>query len=96
MKNKLRFIMPRLVGITVVAGFIALIVATVFKLLLGITILAGAVAIIVRSFGKCREQLAQHPLGPMARFGNSSVWDATVQPVSGYSTAKGTSIVPID
>ena len=96
MKNKFHFIMPRLVGATVVAGLAALIIATVFKLLLGVTILAGAVAIIARSFRKGREQLAQCPSGPMTHFGNSSGWDATVQPVSGYSTNRSTSIVPID
>lgn len=96
MKNKFRFIMPRLVGATVVAGLAALVIVTVFKLLLGVTILAGAIAIIARSFSKGHEQLAQYPQGALPDFSNGSAWGGKIQPVTGYSTTKGTSIVPID
>lgn len=96
MKNKLRFIMPRLIGATIVAGVFALVIATVFKLLLGLTVITAAIAMIARSLGKSREQLAQYPQGAIADFGNGSAWNPTIQPVGGYSTSKGTSIVPID
>lgn len=96
MKNKLRFIMPRLIGATIVAGVFALVIATVFKLLLGLTVITAAIAMIARSLGKSREQLAQYPQGAMADFGNGSAWNRTIQPVGGYSTSSGTSIVPID
>ncbi|HSU51563.1 MAG TPA: hypothetical protein VLJ41_13255, partial [Segetibacter sp.] len=81
---------------TIVAGVFALVIATVFKLLLAITVIAGAVAMIARSFGRSREQLAQYPQGAMADVGNGSAWNRPIQPVGGYSTSRGTSIVPID
>lgn len=101
MKNKFRFIMPRLVGATVAAGLAALVITTVFKLLLGLTILAGAITLIARSISR-RHQLGQYRqdampgLGDRNVFGNSSVWANPVQSVTGYATQKETSIVPIN
>ena len=101
MKNKLRFIMPRLIGATAVAGIAALVITTLFKLLLGLTLLAGGIAIIARSIGRGRRQLGQYRqdempgLGNRNVFGSSSVWAGTVQPVNRCATQKGTSIVPI-
>ncbi len=102
MKNKLRFIMPRLIGATVAAGLAALVITTVFKLLLGLTLVAGTITLIARSFGKRRIQLGQYGqdampgLGNRNAFGNSSVWASPIQPVNGYANQKGTSIVPIN
>lgn len=102
MKNKIRFIMPRLIGATVVTGLAALVVTTLFKLLLGVTLLAGAITLIARSFGRHRKQSglygqdAMPGLGNRSAFGNSSIWASPVQPVTGYAIQKGTSIVPIN
>lgn len=41
MKNKLRFVWPRLMAITVIAGLATLIIGTIFKLLLCATVLLG-------------------------------------------------------
>ena len=102
MKNKLRFIMPRLAGATVVTGLAALVITTLFKLLLCLTLLAGGIALLARSFGRRRQQLGQYEhdampgLGNRNAFDNSRQWNSPIQPVNGYATQKGTSIVPID
>lgn len=102
MKNKLRFIMPRLIGATVIVGLAAFIIGTVFKLLLGITVLAGLITLAARAFGKRQKFLEQYGQNAMPGFGN---WNAfgtrgaannPIQPVNGYATQKGTSIVPIN
>lgn len=41
MKNKLRFILPRLIVLTAIAGLATLIIGTIFKLLLFGTVLFG-------------------------------------------------------
>lgn len=102
MKNKIRFIMPRLAGATVIAGLAALVITTVFKLLLGLTLLAGAVTLIARSIGKRWELSSRYGNGTVPgfskwnAFGNSNAGINPIQPVTGYATPKGTSIVPID
>lgn len=102
MKNKLRFIMPRLIGATVAAGLAALVIATVFKLLLGLTLLAGVTTLIARSLGRRRLQLGQYGQETMPglsnrnAFDNSSVWASTVKPANDYAAKQGSSIVPID
>lgn len=102
MKNKLRFIMPRLAAATVVAGLAALVITTLFKLLLGFTFLAGGVTLFTRAFAGRRQHSRQYDqgvipdLGNRNTFGNSKAWAGPVQPINAYATQKGTSIVPID
>lgn len=52
MKNKIRFILPRLIGLTVLAGLLALVIGLIFKLLLVGTLLAGAGMFIASRFKK--------------------------------------------
>jgi len=49
MKKRIGFIMPRLVGATLIAGVATLVVTTLFKLLLGLTLVAGVVTLVIRS-----------------------------------------------
>jgi len=102
MKNKLRFIMPRLAGATIAAGLAALVITALFKLLLSLTLLAGAITVIARAIGRRQRLSGQYGQNAMPgfskwnAFGNSSAGAAPIQPVSGYATPKGTSIVPIN
>jgi len=102
MKNKIGFIMPRLIGATVIAGVAALVVTTLFKLLLGLSLLAGAATLVIRSIGKQRNRLLQYGQGEMpafanrGSFGNSSAAANSIHPVAGFATQKQTIIVPID
>lgn len=102
MKNKLRFIMPRLAGATAAAGMAALVIITLFKLLLSLTLLAGAITLTARSFARRQKQsglYGQHTIpnfGNWKEFGNSSAGASSIQPVAGYATQQGTSIVPIN
>lgn len=102
MKNKLRFIMPRLAGATAAAGFAALIITTVFKLLLGLTLLAGIATLIARSISKRRRVSGQYGHDAISgfdkwnAFGNSSEGVHPIQSVTGYATRERTSIVPVN
>ncbi|MBS1738469.1 MAG: hypothetical protein JSS98_17955 [Bacteroidetes bacterium] len=102
MKNKIRFIMPRLIGATVIIGVAAFVITVLFKLLLGLSLLAGVVLLGIRLMGKKgRRQLQHHPRMMPAfvnpgTFGKSSATTGAVHPVAGFARAKETSIVPID
>ncbi|SEJ38324.1 hypothetical protein SAMN04487995_4377 [Dyadobacter koreensis] len=55
MKNKARFIFPRLIGATIIVGLAALIITTLFKLLLGMVFVAGAVMLVKRLLFESRQ-----------------------------------------
>jgi hypothetical protein len=59
MKNKMQFMLPKIIGITIIAGVVTFIAATIFKLLLAGTVLIGTVALIRKFAGKKRKQLSQ-------------------------------------
>ena len=103
MKKKMSFIMPRLIGATLVAGLAAFIVTTLFKLLLGVTLLAGAITLVARKVGSSRRKwMARYGQQPMPGFANRNAfandnpWANNIQPIKNYATQKGTSIVPIN
>jgi len=102
MKNKFGFIMPRLIGATVIVGVAALVVTTLFKLLLGLSLLAGAVTLAIRSIGKQSSRLLQYEQGKMTafanpgNFGNTSTTSNPIKPVEGFASQKSTTIVPIN
>jgi hypothetical protein len=102
MKNKIGFIMPRLIGATIIAGVATLIVTTVFKLLLGLCLLAGATTLIIRLFNKQSKRLLHYgqgempPFEPWTNFGNSNPVAHSIRPVAGFARRKETTIIPID
>jgi len=57
--NKIKFILPRLLGVTVLAGIATLILATVFKLLFAGLLLTGIAAVIMKLAGKKRENIGR-------------------------------------
>lgn len=102
MKNKMLFIMPRLVGATVVVGAAALIIAILFKLLLGLTLIGGVITLVASKAGWRRNRLmAQYGrdelpgLGRSNTLGNNGFWGSQVISI-GQSIQKGTTIVPIN
>ncbi len=54
----MQFMFPKIIGITVLAGIVTFVAATIFKLLLVGSVLVGAVAIIRKVAGKRRKQLS--------------------------------------
>ena len=57
MKNQ-QFMLPKIIGITIIAGVVTFIAATIFKLLLVGTFLIGTVALVRKFAGKKRRQLS--------------------------------------
>ena len=103
MKKKLGFIMPRLIGATVLVGLAAFVITTLFKLLLGITLIAGAITLIARKASSRRKKwIAQYGQGAVPDFGNRNTfgnnrgWANQMQPISGHAAPKGATIVPIN
>jgi hypothetical protein len=101
MKNKMRFIMPRLIGATVVVGVAALIIGILFKLMLGVVLLAGIVTLISNKVSRRREhylagygQQEMPGFGRMNSFGNNNPWASKMQPIN--KAQKATTIVPIN
>ncbi|MBV8325884.1 hypothetical protein [Chryseobacterium sp.] len=56
MNNKIKFILPRLLGLTVLAGAAVLILSIIFKLLLAGLVLAGIGTFVAKMIGKKREK----------------------------------------
>ena len=102
MKKRIGFIMPRLIGATVVVGLAALVITTLFKLMLGLVILGGAISLIGRKVGMRRQQyMAQYQDGTPSinngnNFGRRGKWANQAQPISARATRKASTIVPID
>src|SRR3954454_25166741 len=102
MKNRIGFIMPRLIGATAIAGVAALIVTVVFKLLLGLCLLAGAATLVFRLISKQSKRLLNYGQGEMTGYGNwgnfgqSSAAANSIRPVAGFAKRKEATIIPID
>jgi hypothetical protein len=102
MKNRIGFIMPRLIGVTAIAGVATLIVTIVFKLLLGLSLLAGVATLVIRLITRQGRWLPKYDdsnrpaFGSWGHFGNSNPATDSIQPVSGFATPKAATIIPID
>lgn len=96
MKKKMRFIMPRLIGATVVLGIAAFIITTLFKLVLGVTILVAVVGLVARKIGRRKQQGldGQNGAGNMQQF-SDNFFGAQVQPIRQQAQGRST-IVPIN
>ncbi|ROH98702.1 hypothetical protein EGI16_19215 [Chryseobacterium sp. G0240] len=60
MNNKMKFILPRLLALTVLAGAAVFILSIVFKLLLAGLILAGIGTFVAKMIGKKRERYIEY------------------------------------
>jgi len=96
----MKFILPRLIGLTVIAGIGALLLSMVFKVLICATIVGAIVHLTARRFGRKhhaegrQDMFEGGPFGRMQRapfhpFGNNEV-----MPV--YSQQRATGIIPIN
>lgn len=105
MKKRMGFIMPRLIGATIVVGIAAFIITTIFKLLLGVTLLAGIVTIISRkAFGRRRHMMAAGygPQNPFNEYGytnamrGNDAWSNQSSSFGRPASQKAATIVPIN
>lgn len=98
MKNKFRFILPRLLALTVVLGIATLIIGTLFKLVLLATVAIGIYALVAAKIKK-RKLLASRDRGaispyPMYAAVYSNQQQAIVPMQQAFQESKKT-IVPI-
>jgi uncharacterized membrane protein len=67
MKNKIRMIIPKLIGATLVVGLLSLVIGLLFKLLLVGTLLAGAGMFIASRMRKRKHpKMLKEYMGPIA------------------------------
>ncbi|MDM1292768.1 hypothetical protein HX021_00475 [Sphingobacterium sp. N143] len=96
MKNKLRFILPRLIALTAVVGLASLIIGTIFKLLLFTTILFAIGAFMVAKM-RNREirglKMGRAPIYPN-RHTEARV-DRAIVPLQKHRAQKNATIVPV-
>ena len=100
MKKRIGFIMPRLVGATLIAGVATFVITTLFKLLLGLTLVAGVVTLVIRSMSNKNKRLGygqgETPgFGKWENFGSRHATNP-IHPVAGFTAGKEATIVPID
>lgn len=96
MKNKIRFIIPKLIGVTLVVGLLSFLIGLLFKLLIAATILS-AVAIFIASKirnKKSQKMLREHwnPISPDYRTDSST----PVRPASHEFQRTNLAIIPIN
>ncbi len=96
MKNKMRFLLPRLIGITIIAGIATLIIGTIFKLLLLGTVAAGIGTLVARKFARRRqrEYINYYDNSPIS-FERNSEQNYAVQPSFQASRTENLAIIPI-
>lgn len=90
--NKIKFILPRLLGVTVLAGIATFILATVFKLLFAGLLLTGIAALVMKIAGKKREKISRgkYENSPLPEyFGRQN------DPVFSRVKSEGLAIIPI-
>jgi len=96
MKNKLQFIIPRLLVVTAVVGIVSLIIGAIFKILLLATILFSIGALV---FSKIRKRKMQEGYMPAFARQNEQYYlpqkQQAIVPVQYASTTRKPTIIPI-
>lgn len=96
MKNKIQFIIPKLIGATLVVGLLSFVIGLLFKLLVAITILSAAGIFLVTRMRneKSQKRLRQqwNPISP--NFGTD--FSAPVRPASTEVQRTHLAIIPIN
>ncbi|AVF47595.1 hypothetical protein CMT89_01160 [Elizabethkingia anophelis] len=97
MKNKMRYILPKLIGVTVIAGLATLIIGMVFKLLLAVTLIAGIGTLVASKFRRRRERYFEpyHENLPIG-FNPSNNSEFAVRPNYRNSRTENIAIIPIN
>lgn len=97
MKNKIKYILPRLIGITAIVGIVSFLIVAIFKILVMVTILAALGTWIASRAFKRRGKSAQLMLAedrsayPVAA-GQMSV---AIVPVSFVGQQRSQAIIPV-
>ncbi|WP_293942579.1 MULTISPECIES: hypothetical protein [unclassified Sphingobacterium] len=96
MKNKVRFILPRLIALTVVAGLATLIIGAIFKLLLVASILFGIGSL---AMAKIRQREMRSPKMDKAPIypgmSSASRKNGPIVPLHKQQRVKNATIVPV-
>jgi len=90
--NKIKFMLPRLLGVTVLAGIATLILATVFKLLFAGLLLTGIAAVVMKLAGKKREKIGR---GQYKNYAFPEYMGKESNPVFSQSKSENLAIIPI-
>lgn len=90
--NKIKFILPILLGVTVLAGIAAFVLATVFKLLFAGLLLTGIAALLTKIAGKKREKMTG---GKYKHNGLPEYFGRQNDPVFSRVKSEGLAIIPI-
>jgi len=101
----MKFILPRIIGLTAIAGIAALLMTAIFKVLLLTSIAAIVVTLVGRRFGRRRQMMEQYamqgqqgfgqmPGGPESYYGQSPFHRNDVSPV--YNKQRSSAIIPIN
>jgi hypothetical protein len=96
MKNKIQFILPRLIAVTVIAGLATLIIGTLFKLLVLASILYGIGSIAIAKMRRKERNLVEKdraPIYPHAH-GEPSA-NMAIVPLHEQQRVKKATIVPV-
>ncbi|SEG67797.1 hypothetical protein [Sphingobacterium lactis] len=94
MKNKIHFILPRLLVITALVGIFSLIIGALFKILLLGTVVVGIGAFVMSRIRK-RRMLEQHYLHTQrAQFAQGSP-SLAISPIIGTTHQTKATIIPI-
>ncbi len=96
MKNKLRFILPRLIVLTAIAGLATLLIGTIFKLLLFGTVLFGIGSFAAARMGRRDRQpfrMDTAPVHPNVQRHYDTV--VAIVPLNAKRRSKKATIVPV-
>jgi len=99
MRNRARFIFPRLVGATFIVGLAALAVTILFKILLALVFISGTVLLVKRLLFDARHRPSRFDEMPGFHNGISPVngyYAMASQPVEVSNYRKAATIVPIN
>ena len=103
--KKMKFILPRIIGLTVIAGIATLLMSLVFKVLVLASIVGIIVSLVGRKMSRRRQMMQQYgmqgqqgfgqmPGGPESYFGQSPFHRSDVAPV--YNAQRSSAIIPIN
>lgn len=96
MKNKVRFILPRLIALTLVAGLATLIIGAIFKLLLVACILFGIGSLAMAKIRRREMRSLKMDKAPIyPGMSSASKKDGAIVPLHKQQRGKNATIVPV-
>ncbi|MCS4303656.1 MULTISPECIES: hypothetical protein [unclassified Chryseobacterium] len=95
MNNKIKFILPRLLGITIVVGAAVLILSIVFKLLLAGLVLTGIGMFVAKMMGKRHEKQIAYGKETMEFLPYSNTFQKQQKTAYSHMRKEDLAIIPI-